>query len=143
MVTKRFAEGTTVSVESSRGEISGILAKHGVIRQAWASESGASHACRVHRRRLRGRGDAMTPDPRPLSAEEEATVRRWNNLTATTIRIFATLDAERARHAALVAALLDTFTLLPPDRISLLLDETAVLIDKEATAFRAAHEETP
>lgn len=35
---RRFAEGTTVTVESSRGEISGILAKHGVVRQAWASE---------------------------------------------------------------------------------------------------------
>jgi hypothetical protein len=35
---KRFAENTTVSVESSRGEISGLLTKHGVIRQAWASE---------------------------------------------------------------------------------------------------------
>lgn len=38
MVSRRFAEGTTVSVDSSRGEISGILAKHGVVRQAWASE---------------------------------------------------------------------------------------------------------
>lgn len=35
---RRFAEGTTVSVESSRAEISGILTKHGVKRQAWASE---------------------------------------------------------------------------------------------------------
>lgn len=35
---RRFAEGTKVSVESSRGEISGILAKHGVVRQAWAGE---------------------------------------------------------------------------------------------------------
>lgn len=35
---KRYAEGTTVTVDASRGEISGILAKHGVIRQAWASE---------------------------------------------------------------------------------------------------------
>ena len=34
----RYAEGTTVSVESSRGEISGILAKHGVVRQGWASD---------------------------------------------------------------------------------------------------------
>lgn len=34
----RFAEGTSVSVESSRGEITGILTKHGVKRQAWASE---------------------------------------------------------------------------------------------------------
>lgn len=37
-MSARFAEGTAVSVESSRGEISGILAKHGVVRQAWASE---------------------------------------------------------------------------------------------------------
>jgi len=35
---KRYAENTTVSVEASRGEISGILAKHGVQRQGWASE---------------------------------------------------------------------------------------------------------
>ena len=35
---RRFAEGTTVSVEASRGEISGLLTKHGVIRQAWAQE---------------------------------------------------------------------------------------------------------
>ncbi len=34
----RYAEGTKVSVESSRGEISGILAKHGVERMGWASE---------------------------------------------------------------------------------------------------------
>ena len=31
----RYAEGTKVSVESSRGEISGILAKHGVERMGW------------------------------------------------------------------------------------------------------------
>ena len=35
---RRYAEGTTVTTESSRGEISGILAKHGVVRQMWASE---------------------------------------------------------------------------------------------------------
>jgi cytochrome c551/c552 len=34
----RFAEGTKVSVDASRGEISGILAKHGVQRMAWATE---------------------------------------------------------------------------------------------------------
>lgn len=34
----RYAEGTKVSVENSRGEISGILARHGVVRMAWASE---------------------------------------------------------------------------------------------------------
>lgn len=35
---KRYAEGTSVSVDSSRGEITGILAKHGVERMAWATE---------------------------------------------------------------------------------------------------------
>lgn len=37
MSARRFAQGTDVSVERSRGEISGILATHGVERQAWAS----------------------------------------------------------------------------------------------------------
>jgi hypothetical protein len=35
---RRYAEGTTVEVRSSQAEITGILMKHGVIRQAWASE---------------------------------------------------------------------------------------------------------
>jgi hypothetical protein len=34
----RYAEGTKVTVESSRGEITGILAKHGVSRMGWSSE---------------------------------------------------------------------------------------------------------
>jgi hypothetical protein len=34
----RYAEGTKVSVESSRGEITGILAKNGVQRMGWAAE---------------------------------------------------------------------------------------------------------
>lgn len=33
----RYAEGTQVTVESSRGEITGILAKHGVERMGWSS----------------------------------------------------------------------------------------------------------
>jgi hypothetical protein len=36
---KRYAEGTSVSVESSRGEISGILAKHGVTDMGWTSNA--------------------------------------------------------------------------------------------------------
>jgi hypothetical protein len=35
---KRYAEGTTVTVASSRGEITGILAKHGCDRMAWGTE---------------------------------------------------------------------------------------------------------
>jgi hypothetical protein len=34
----RYAEGTKVEVQSSRGEITGILAKHGVERMGWTSE---------------------------------------------------------------------------------------------------------
>jgi hypothetical protein len=37
-VTRRYAEGTKVSVETSRGEISGILGKHGVVRMGWFTE---------------------------------------------------------------------------------------------------------
>lgn len=33
----RYAEGTTVTVPSSRGEITGILTKHGVETMGWAS----------------------------------------------------------------------------------------------------------
>lgn len=35
MTTRRYAEGTKVTVESSRGEITGILAKHGVQKMGW------------------------------------------------------------------------------------------------------------
>jgi len=38
MSPKRYAEGTQVSVESSRGEITGILAKHGVVSMMWGTE---------------------------------------------------------------------------------------------------------
>lgn len=34
----RYAEGTTVTVDRSRGEITGILTTHGVQRMAWATE---------------------------------------------------------------------------------------------------------
>jgi hypothetical protein len=34
-VARRYAEGTKVSVDSSRGELTGILAKHGVLRMGW------------------------------------------------------------------------------------------------------------
>lgn len=33
--TRRYAEGTKVTVDSSRGEITGILAKHGVQKMGW------------------------------------------------------------------------------------------------------------
>lgn len=35
---RRYAEGTKVTVDSSRGEITGILAKHGVKKMGWMSD---------------------------------------------------------------------------------------------------------
>jgi len=35
MKAQRYAEGTRVTVDSSRGEITGILAKHGVQKMGW------------------------------------------------------------------------------------------------------------
>lgn len=35
MPLRRYAEGTKVSVDTSRGELTGILAKHGVLRMGW------------------------------------------------------------------------------------------------------------
>lgn len=36
-MTRRYAEGTTVSVNASQGEIAGILMTHGVRKQGWMS----------------------------------------------------------------------------------------------------------
>jgi hypothetical protein len=56
----------------------------------------------------------MTTDPRPLSAEYEAQLRREAWPSDTSIgRLLATLTAERARHAALVAAARLSLDLLP------------------------------
>ncbi len=38
MAVHRYAEGTRVTVESSRGEITGILTKHGVKRMGWMAD---------------------------------------------------------------------------------------------------------
>ena len=40
-MTKRYAEGTTVPVDRSRGELTGLLTEHGCQRMAWATEPGA------------------------------------------------------------------------------------------------------
>lgn len=40
MTVRRYAEGTKVSVDSSRGDITGILTKHGVQRMGWTSDAG-------------------------------------------------------------------------------------------------------
>lgn len=37
-MTRRCADGTKVSIETSRSEVSGILAKHGVVRMGWFTE---------------------------------------------------------------------------------------------------------
>ncbi|HET9613733.1 MAG TPA: hypothetical protein VFP22_02880 [Candidatus Limnocylindrales bacterium] len=38
MSIRRYAEGTKVAVESSQGELAGILTKHGVKKQGWMRE---------------------------------------------------------------------------------------------------------
>jgi hypothetical protein len=38
MTVRRYAEGTKVTVDSSRGEITGILAKHGVQKMGWMAQ---------------------------------------------------------------------------------------------------------
>lgn len=40
-MSRRYAEGTTVSVDTSRGELSGLLTAHGCQRMAWATEPDA------------------------------------------------------------------------------------------------------
>lgn len=40
-MSKRYAEGTSVPVDRSRGEITGILTEHGCQRVAWATEPAA------------------------------------------------------------------------------------------------------
>ena len=39
----RYAEGTPVTVQQSRGEITGILAKHGVETMAWGTKPGGDY----------------------------------------------------------------------------------------------------
>jgi hypothetical protein len=41
MTVRRYAEGTKVGVDSSRGDITGILAKHGVVRMGWTTDLAA------------------------------------------------------------------------------------------------------
>lgn len=40
MTVRKYAEGTKVSVESSRAEIASILSKHGVDSMGWATKAG-------------------------------------------------------------------------------------------------------
>lgn len=83
----RYAEGTTVSVTNSRGEITGILAKHGVQRQAWASEpegdtlhfelAGHSFRFRIVKP-TRAEAWAMFPNAREIEPKmEQEWRRRW------------------------------------------------------------------
>lgn len=79
MTTRRYAEGTTVSVDSSRGEISGILAKHGVIRMGWFTEPEAD----VLQFEIAGRAYRMNivrPTVAELRADYIANGRDWSRV---------------------------------------------------------------
>lgn len=83
-MTRRYAEGTTVSVDRSRAELRRILVNHGVLRLAWASEPAGDiiqfeYGGQLFRLRVAypTAGDlATTRRPRNLRAALEAEWRR-------------------------------------------------------------------
>lgn len=81
----RYAEGTTVTVESSRGEITGILAKHGVLEMGWQTgPDGDRLLFKLHGRSylfdikkpLRSEVASLYPNARDLDAKMAAEWRR-------------------------------------------------------------------
>ena len=82
----RFAEGTKVSVESSRGEIGGILTKHGCMRMAWATEPRTTRGSGLHPetgwcRPTTIRGSATRATPRSPTSDS---IRVWSLSGGTT-----------------------------------------------------------
>lgn len=78
-MTRRYAEGTTVTVESSRGEITGILAKHGVVRMGWFTEPTAD----VLQFELQGHSYRLTiarPTVEDVRAAHIADGRDWSRV---------------------------------------------------------------
>ena len=79
-MSTRYAEGTTVTVESSRGEITGILAKHGVMEMGW--QTGPTGDRLLFK--LRGRSYSFTidkptmPDVRALYPNTRDLNAKWN-----------------------------------------------------------------
>ena len=81
----RYAEGTTVTVESSRGEITGILAKHGVLEMGWQTGpegdrllfklAGRSYLFDI-RKPTRSEVQRLYPNARDLDAKLAAEWRR-------------------------------------------------------------------
>ena len=74
---RRYAEGTKVTVESSRGEITGILAKHGVTRMGWmASPEGDELMFELHGGQYRL--SIIKPTLQGVREQYEAEGGRWN-----------------------------------------------------------------
>ncbi|MFN8631173.1 MAG: hypothetical protein U0838_12920 [Chloroflexota bacterium] len=81
----RYAEGTAVTVDRSRGEITGILAAHGVVRMGWFAEpegdalqfelAGHSYRFRIARPTL-AEVRRMYPNARDEQAKLEGEWRR-------------------------------------------------------------------
>jgi hypothetical protein len=74
---RRFAEGTDVSVERSRGEITGILTSHGVLRQAWASEP-EGDTLQFELQNYTYRFKITRPTLAEVKAQHEADGHRWS-----------------------------------------------------------------
>ena len=109
----RYAEGTTVSVQSSQGEIAGILAKHGVKRQAWASEpegdtlhfelAGHQYRFRINRP-TKTEAWAMFPNAREIGPKiEQEWRRRWR---ANVLLLKAKLEFADGEAAAVMRELM-------------------------------------
>lgn len=92
-MTRRYAESTTVPVDRSRGEISGILASHGVTRMGWMTDhgedqllfeiGGANHRLTIHKPtpeelRTRDGGNYVYPHNVDWQAKvDQEWKRRW------------------------------------------------------------------
>lgn len=116
---KRYAEGTDVPAERSQSELTGILRKHGVLRQAWASEpEGDTLQFELHGRQYRMRivrptaeemlerdGDEYTY-PRNIDWNAKARAewkRRWR---ATVLLLKAKLEFAEGEPEAVVRELM-------------------------------------
>lgn len=76
-MTTKYAEGTKVPVESSRGEITGILAKHGVQRMGWQTgPEGDQLLFELNGNRYRF--EIVKPTLEEVKADYVANGGRWN-----------------------------------------------------------------
>lgn len=105
-MVRRYAEGTTVPVSSSRGEMSGILAKHGVERMAW----GTAPEGDTLQFELAGRRFAFVidkPTMEDVEARYEAEGRDWSRVYDPAAKVEAEWRRRWRAHVLLLKAKLE------------------------------------